>query len=104
MDCRYLSIAFCFTFVFLTHPLPVSAKCLANKAGTVFCSRYSNGGIVLDSMDEFQCGKGECIKDSMDNILCSRKEGGGAAFDSMEKVKCLDGCEPAASSMCVEGQ
>jgi len=104
MDYRYLLMSFCFTFVFLAHPLPASAKCLVGKMGTVSCSKYSHGGIVLGSMDEFQCGKGECLKDSMDNILCSRKEGGGAAFDSMGKVKCLDGCEPATKSMCVEGK
>jgi len=102
MNYRYLSIVFCFTFVL--HPFPAFAKCLANKMGTVSCSNYSNGGIVLNSMDEFQCGKGECLKDSMDKILCSSKEGGGAAFDSMGNVKCLDGCEPGTTSMCAKGK
>ncbi len=104
MDYRYWPVVFCLSAVFFSNPLPVSAKCLANKLGEVSCSSYPSGGIVLDSMDEFLCGKGECLKDSMDNVLCSQTAGGGAAFDSMGKVKCLDGCEPATKSMCVKGK
>lgn len=81
-----------------------NAECAANSIGTVYCSKYPNGGAITNIIGTVECGKGQCRRNSIGSVKCSRVEGGGAAVNSIGIVKCLGGCESGESSMCVQGE
>ena len=80
------------------------ADCATDLTGTVYCSKYPNGGATTNITREVECGKGQCRTDSVGSVKCSRIEGGGAGVDSIGSVKCLDGCESGSTAMCIQGQ
>ena len=77
-------------------------KCTKNSLGRIYCSGYTGGSIMLDSLGRIVCGKGECQKDSLGRIQCSKMPGGGVATDSLGRIVCAHGCERASSNMCVK--
>ena len=74
--------------------------CLNNSVGTTYCSKYSGGGIVRDSLGQMYCGKGQCIRTNAGRIRCSKVEGGKAVI-KWSNVKCQGGCEKGTKEMCV---
>ena len=101
-----------FTLRFLVSPCLVLsvglssalAECAKDRIGTVYCSEYSAGGALTDSIGTVQCGKGQCRRDGIGTVYCSRIVGGGAETDSIGTVQCLGGCERGSTSMCVRGE
>ena len=78
-------------------------KCERNQYGTVFCSRYNQGGAVRDGYGTVYCGIGDCARDQYGKVYCSKYVGGGAARDSYGKVKCAGECEAGRLDYCQEG-
>jgi len=85
-------------------PAVANAECAANSVGTVYCSKYTNGGATTNGVGAVACGKGQCRRNSVGSVKCSQVEGGGAAVNSVGMVKCVGGCEPGQNSMCVRGE
>ena len=54
-------------------------KCERDQYGTVFCSRFNNGGAVRDGYGNVYCGVGDCARDQYGKVYCSKVVGGGAA-------------------------
>lgn len=78
-------------------------KCERDQYGTVFCSRYNQGGAVRDGYGTVFCGIGDCARDQYGKVYCSKYVGGGAARDSYGKVKCAGECEAGRLDYCQEG-
>ncbi len=85
-------------------PIIANAECAANSVGTVYCSKYTNGGATTNGVGTVVCGRGQCRRNSVGSVKCSRVEGGGAAVNSVGMVKCVGGCEPGQNIMCARGE
>ena len=76
-------------------------KCVKDKEGKVFCSKYQFGDAIINKYGKAVCGKGRCLTGSdFNNYVCSIAEGGGAEMNNLGVVKCYRGCEKASSEMC----
>lgn len=76
-------------------------KCVQDKAGAIFCSKYQFGDAVVDKYGNAVCGKGQCLSSTeFNDYFCSTAEGGGAQLDSSGLVKCYKACEKASIEMC----
>ena len=75
-------------------------KCVRDQYGTVFCSRYNQGGAVRDGYGTVYCGIGDCARDQYGKVYCSKYVGGGAARDSYGEVKCAGECEAGRIENC----
>ena len=79
-------------------------QCQRDQYGTVFCSRFNNGGALRDSYGAVYCGIGDCARDQYGKVYCSKVVGGGAARDRNGEVKCAGGCEPGRIENCIPGE
>lgn len=80
-----------------------AGQCLADREGTIWCSRYYDGGAERTSDGHVLCGKGRCAKRSDGRVFCSSEVGGAVLIDSSGRVRCYGQCEPATAEMCVKG-
>jgi hypothetical protein len=78
-------------------------KCERDQYGTVFCSRYNQGGAVRDGYGTVYCGIGDCARDQYGKVYCSKYVGGGAARDSYGEVKCAGECDTGRTEYCQVG-
>ncbi|MDX1823669.1 MAG: hypothetical protein R3354_03060 [Thiohalomonadales bacterium] len=79
-------------------------KCERDQYGSVFCSRFNNGGAVRDGYGNVYCGIGDCARDQYGKVYCSKVVGGGAARDRYGEIKCAGGCEPGRVDYCLPGE
>lgn len=79
-------------------------KCERDHYGSVFCSRFNNGGAMRDGYGKVYCGIGDCSRNQYGNVYCSKVVGGGAARDRYGEVKCAGGCEPGRVDYCLPGE
>lgn len=79
-------------------------KCERDQYGTVFCSRFNNGGAVRDGYGNVYCGVGDCARDQYGKVYCSKVVGGGAARDRYGEVKCAGACEPGQIEHCLAAE
>jgi hypothetical protein len=77
------------------------SRCALDGLGNPYCSKYSGGTAVQNSLGSIVCGMGECVKDSMGTVECSTEAGGGAILDSLGRAECTNGCETGTSSNCI---
>jgi hypothetical protein len=75
-------------------------RCIVDRAGTVWCSRYYEGGAEITLEGQVLCGKGQCAKDPDGRVLCSSELGGTVLIDSRGHVRCYGKCEAATADMC----
>lgn len=71
-----------------------------NKYGTIWCSKYYEGGAVKTLDGRVLCGKGKCAKNSKGEVFCSSKIGGAVLKDSRGHVRCYGNCERATLENC----
>ena len=90
--------------VFSMFSYTANATCKANNIGTVYCSKYPNGGAAVNNIGTVKCGKGVCKANNIGTVKCSKVEGGGAAVNNIGTVKCLGGCENGTQAMCTTGK
>ena len=79
-------------------------KCQRDQYGTVFCSRFNNGGAMRDSYGSVYCGIGDCDRDQYGKVYCSKVIGKDAARDRNGQVKCANDCEPGQIENCILGE
>lgn len=79
-------------------------KCERDQYGSVFCSRFNNGGALRDGYGNVYCGIGDCARDQYSKVYCSKVVGGGAARDRYGEVKCAGSCEPGRVDYCLPGE
>jgi hypothetical protein len=77
-----------------------AGRCLVDRSGTVWCSRYYQGGATTTFGGQVLCGKGQCAKSSDGQIFCSAEIGGAVLRDSRGRVRCHGKCEPATADKC----
>jgi hypothetical protein len=75
-------------------------RCLTDRQGTVWCSRFYDGDAQPTRDGSVLCGKGDCAKDSRGEIFCSSEKGGAVARDSEGRVRCYGRCERATAENC----
>jgi len=77
-----------------------AGRCMADRSGVVWCSRYYDGDAECTSDGHVLCGKGHCMKRSDGRVFCSTEVGGAVVLDSSGSVRCYGQCEPASVEMC----
>jgi hypothetical protein len=77
-----------------------AGRCLVDREGTVWCSRYPDGDAERMSDGRVLCGKGGCAKGSDGRAFCSSETGGAVLIDSRGRVRCYGRCEPATERNC----
>lgn len=75
-------------------------RCIRDRSGTIWCSRYYQGGAQLTRDGAVLCGKGQCTKSTRGEIFCSSVVGGAVLKDSKGRVRCMGRCEPATAAQC----
>ena len=75
-------------------------RCLADREGSVWCSRFYQGDAVRTRDGKVLCGKGRCARNLRGQIFCSSEVGGAVLLDSEGRVRCYGRCEQAASEWC----
>lgn len=71
-----------------------------NEYGTVWCSKYHEGGIVKKLDGHVVCGRGDCAKNTAGEVFCSSVIGGSVLKDSRGNVRCYGSCERATLENC----
>ncbi len=77
-----------------------AGRCMHDRNGTVWCSRYYEGGVERTRDGAAVCGKGQCAKNSRGQIFCSSVVGGAVAIDSKGRVRCYGRCERPIVAQC----
>ncbi len=77
-----------------------AGRCIFDRKGTIWCSRYYDGDAEITSDGQVLCGKGQCAKDRDGQILCSSEVGGAVLIDTRGRVHCYGRCEPATADKC----
>jgi hypothetical protein len=75
-------------------------RCIRDHDGTVWCSRYYQGGAQTTRDGRVLCGKGQCAKSTRGEIFCSSVVGGAVLKDSKGRVRCQGRCEAATAAQC----
>ena len=63
-----------------------AGRCARDQAGTIWCSRFFEGGAQTTRDRRVLCGKGQCAKSIRGEIFCSSEVGGAVLKDSYGKV------------------
>lgn len=77
-----------------------AGRCLIDRNGIVWCSRYYEGDIERTSDGRLLCGKGHCIKRSDGIVFCSTEVGGTVLLNSRGYARCYGQCESGTVEMC----
>lgn len=77
-----------------------AGRCLVDRNGNVYCSKYHEGGAQKTIHGKVLCGKGDCAKDINGTIFCSSEIGGAVFLDSKGYVHCYGACEAATVEHC----
>jgi hypothetical protein len=77
-----------------------AGRCTLDRNGTVWCSRYYEGGVERTRDGVVVCGKGQCAKNSRGQIFCSSVVGGSVLKDSQGRVRCYGRCEHPSVAQC----
>lgn len=77
-----------------------AGRCLIDRSGNVFCSKYYKGGAQRTIHGRVLCGKGDCAKDINGVIFCSSEIGGAVFLDAKGYVHCYGSCEAATVASC----
>ena len=77
-----------------------AGRCLVDREGTIWCSRYFDGDAETTLDGQVLCGKGQCAKRSDGQVFCSSEIGGAVLKDSRGRVRCYGQCEPATADQC----
>jgi hypothetical protein len=75
-------------------------RCIADRKGTVWCSRFYKGDAESTQDGRAVCGKGQCAKDLRGRVFCSSVVGGAVLIDSWGRVRCYRRCERATTEQC----
>ena len=77
-----------------------SSLAYENRYGTVWCSKYYEGGAIKTLDGRVLCGKGSCAKNSAGEVFCSSEIGGAVLKDSRGNVRCYGKCERGTLDNC----
>ena len=77
-----------------------AGRCARDQAGTIWCSRFFEGGAQTTTDRRVLCGKGQCAKNIRGEIFCSSEVGGAVLKDSYGQVRCQGRCERATEAQC----
>lgn len=75
-------------------------RCIQDREGVVWCSRYYEGDAQSTRDGSVLCGKGQCEKDTHGELFCSSERGGSVLKDSQGRVRCYGRCERATAEQC----
>ena len=77
-----------------------AGHCKIDSEGTVWCSRYYEGGAEITLEGQVLCGIGQCVTDGEGQAFCSSEIGGAVLINSRGHVRCYGQCEPASKDYC----
>lgn len=77
-----------------------AGRCLNDRNGTIWCSRFYEGDAQITLKGAVLCGKGQCAQTLRGEIFCSSVVGGAAVKDSKGRVRCYGQCERATAAHC----
>lgn len=77
-----------------------AGSCLRDKNGTIWCSRFDDGGVRTTRHGQVVCGRGDCAKTFNGSVFCSTVPGGTVVKDRNGRVRCEGRCEPASAENC----
>ena len=77
-----------------------AGRCLVDKDGKVWCSRFPRGDAEKTIRGIVLCGKGACAKDINGTVLCSSELDGAVFVDAKGLVHCYGRCEAASAAHC----
>ncbi len=77
-----------------------AGRCLIDRNGIVWCSRYYDGDIKRTFDGRLLCGKGDCEKLTSGKVFCSTEVGGTILLNSKGHARCYGECELASEEMC----
>lgn len=75
-------------------------QCIRDRHGTVWCSRFYEGGAQLTRDGKVVCGRGQCAKSTRGEVFCSSVAAGAVLKDSRGQVRCMGRCEPGSAQLC----
>jgi len=77
-----------------------AGRCLADRDGTIWCSRFYNGGVAVTRDGAVVCGRGRCATDIHGRTYCSSELDGAVTIDIKGRVRCYGRCELASRALC----
>ena len=77
-----------------------AGDCVSDRGGVIWCSRFRDGGAQMTRDGQAMCGRGQCARDPHDSVFCSSEIGGAAIRDTRGRVRCYGQCEPAKAEWC----